>query len=81
MGLNIARGVKNINHALFADDSLLLGAASVLSASRFKDVLDDYCDEMGSKLNKGKCHIYCWNILANTLSAISRCLGFAASSN
>jgi hypothetical protein len=47
MGLNIARGVKNINHALFADDSLLLGATTVLSASRFKEVLDDYCDANG----------------------------------
>ena len=53
----------------------------MLSASRFKDVLDDYCVATGNILNIGKCHIYCWNILANTLSAISRCLGFAASSN
>jgi ribonuclease HI/exonuclease III len=81
MGLNIARGVKNINHALFADDSLLLGATNLLSASRFKGVLDDYCDATGSILNKGKCHIYCWNVPVSTLNAISRCLGFAASSN
>jgi len=32
-GLCIARGVKNINHALFVDDTLLLGAASMLMAS------------------------------------------------
>jgi len=28
-GLCIARGVKNINHALFADDTLLLGPATL----------------------------------------------------
>jgi len=59
MDLNIARGVNNINHALFADDSLLLGAASVSSAKRFKDVVDDFCEESGSSLNKCKCHSYC----------------------
>ena len=72
---------KNINHALFADDSLLLGAASVPSAKIFKDVIDDYCHESGSSLNKGKCQMYCWNVLASTLQAISSCFGFAASSS
>lgn len=81
MGLNIARGVNNINHALFADDSLLLGAASMSSAKRFKDVVDDYCEDSGSNLNKGKCHIYSWNTPASTLQAISSCFGFAASSS
>lgn len=38
-GLCIARGVKNINHALFADDTLLLGPAMLTSASKFKEVL------------------------------------------
>eukprot|EP00253_Pinus_taeda_P033311 PITA_33311 len=81
MGLNIARGVKNINHALFADDSLLLGAASLTSAKRFKDVVDAYCEDSGSNLNKGKCHIYCWNFNARSLQAISNCFGFATSSS
>jgi len=81
MGLNIVRGVNNINHALFTDDSLLLGAASVSSAKSFKEVVKDYCEESGSKLNKGKCHIYCWNTPASTLQGISSCFGFAASSS
>eukprot|EP00253_Pinus_taeda_P003178 PITA_03178 len=81
MGLNIARGVNNINHALFADDSLLLGAATVSSAKRFKDVVDDYCEGSGSSLNKGKCHIYCWNTPASALQAISSCFSFASSSS
>jgi len=36
IGLCIARGAKNINHALFADDTLLLGPAKISSASNSK---------------------------------------------
>ena len=79
MGLNIARGVRNINHALFADDSLLLGATSIHSATRFKEVLDDYCEATGNMLNEGKCHIYGWNVSISALNTISRCLGFVGS--
>lgn len=77
----IARGVKSINHALFADDTLLLGAASPHSTIKFKEVLEDYCKVFDNVLNNGKCHIYCWNIPASTASSISRCLGFAASTS
>eukprot|EP00253_Pinus_taeda_P010107 PITA_10107 len=81
VGLCIARGVKNINHALFADDTLLLGATTPLSTIKFKEVMEDYCKVSGSELNKGKCHIYCWNISASFANSIARCLGFAASSS
>ena len=80
-GLCIARGVKNINHALFADDTLLLGIASLSSASKFKAVLDEFSEASGNVVNKNKCHIFSWNTLPRLLSAISRCLGFAASSS
>ena len=80
-GLCIARGVKNINHTLFADDTLLLGTASLSSASKFKAVLDDLSEVSGSIVNKNKCHIFSWNTSPRLLSAISRCLGFAASSS
>eukprot|EP00253_Pinus_taeda_P004161 PITA_04161 len=79
VGLCIARGVKCINHALFADDTLLLGAATPHSAIKFKSILDNFCKTSGSVLNKGKCQIYCWNIPASTANSIARCLGFAAS--
>eukprot|EP00253_Pinus_taeda_P018328 PITA_18328 len=42
VGLCIARGVKCINHGLFADDTLLLGASSPHSAIKFEAVLDGY---------------------------------------
>ena len=76
-----SRGIKNINHALFADDTLLLGAAYLSSAIKFKGVLNEYCKASGSVLNKGKCHIYIWNTPPGLLSSIARCLGFAASSS
>jgi len=41
-GIRIAKGVKTINHSLFADDTLLLGGASTIIARRFKKVLDDF---------------------------------------
>eukprot|EP00253_Pinus_taeda_P032094 PITA_32094 len=81
VGLCIARGVKNINHALFADDTLLLGAASMLIASRFRGVLDEFCLISVSSLNNGKCHIYCWNTTFSMLNSISRTFGFVAFSN
>lgn len=77
MGLNIARGVKSTNHALFVDDSLLLGTTSLPLAKRFKEVVDVYCEDSGSSLNKGKCHIFYWNATIITIQAISDCFGFA----
>lgn len=35
--------------------------------------------ESGSSLNKGKCHTYCWNTPPSLHNTITRCLGFAAS--
>ena len=80
-GLCIARGVKNINHALFVDDTLLLVATTLSSAIKFKEVLDDFCEVSGSTLNKNKCHIYSWNTSPRLVTVIARCLGFAASSS
>jgi len=36
MGIKIARGVKDINHAQFVDDTLLLGGDSTIIARKFK---------------------------------------------
>ena len=79
MGLRIARGVRDINHALFADDSILLGGASSSSASCFKLDLHRYCLNYGSELNTGKCFIYAWNLTGLELSTITRIFGFKGS--
>eukprot|EP00253_Pinus_taeda_P033222 PITA_33222 len=81
VGLGIARRIKCINHALFADDTLLLGVSSQLSARKFKEVMEDYFQASGSELNKGKCHVYCWNVSMAVASSIARCVGFAASAS
>lgn len=57
-GLYIARGVKNINHALFADDTLLLGTASFSYASKFKSFLDEFSEASCNVVNKKKYHIF-----------------------
>ena len=38
-GLRLARGVKDINHSQFADDTILMGGASQIIARRFKTEL------------------------------------------
>jgi hypothetical protein len=75
-GLLIARGVKEINHSQFADDTLLLGAATTIIAKRFQKVLDSFLSASGGQLNSAKCKIYGWNVLGHIKEHISRILGF-----
>ena len=49
-GLKIARGVKNANHSQFADDTILLGGASVIIAERFKEVISTFLKLLMGKL-------------------------------
>jgi ribonuclease HI len=64
------------NHALFADDSLLLGGASVRIAKEFDSVLKCYCRVSGASINERKSAIYGWNIGQQELTGISNILGF-----
>eukprot|EP00253_Pinus_taeda_P015908 PITA_15908 len=73
-GLRTTHKVKDINHAQFADDTLLLGGASLLSARHFKRELDIYRSISGSKINYRKCSIYGWNCSAKELADIARLL-------
>eukprot|EP00253_Pinus_taeda_P009858 PITA_09858 len=73
-GLRMVQNVKEINHAQFADDTLLLGGASINSASSFKKELDIYKEASGSKINYSKSTIYGWNCSANNLADIARLL-------
>jgi hypothetical protein len=40
--IKIIRGAKRINHSQFFDDTLLLGGASTIIATRFKEALDTF---------------------------------------
>lgn len=70
----MAHNVKDINHAQFSDDTLLLGGASINSARYFKKELDIYKEASGSKINYSKITIYGWNCSAKNLADIARLL-------
>ena len=67
----MARGIKDINHAQFADDTILLGGASPIIACRFKLALNRYCQASGSKINLRKSQIFGWNINPREMLDIS----------
>jgi hypothetical protein len=75
-GLHIARGFKEINHSQFADDTLLLGTTSLITAKRFQKVLDYFLLSFGGKLNSTKCRIYGWNVPGDIKYHIARIFGF-----
>ena len=57
-GLKIARGVKNENHAQYADDTILLGGVSVIIAERFREVISTFLKALDGKVNVVKTKIY-----------------------
>ena len=57
-GLKIARGVKNANHAQYADDTILLGGASIIIAERFREVISTFLKASDGKVNAVKTKIY-----------------------
>jgi hypothetical protein len=74
MGIKIARGVKDINHAQFVDDTLLLRGASTIIARKFKQQLDLYKEASGSQINYRKSKIFGWNYKPREMVEISRIL-------
>jgi len=80
-GICIERGTKEINHSLFADDTLLIGGASSLMAKRFKKVLDAFLAVSGGQLNNRKCKIYTWNVPALIQQRISLILDIPVQRN
>jgi hypothetical protein len=75
LGLRIAPGVKDINHAQFADDTLLMGGASMPTARKFKKELDTYTEVSRSVISLTKINIFGWNITPRDMLYISRILG------
>ena len=51
-----------INHALFVDDSLLLGGASLKIARAFIEILQIFCLISGALINQIKSVVYGWNV-------------------
>lgn len=73
-GVRMTHKVKDINHAEFANDTLLLGGASINSAISFNKELDIYRLFSGSKINYRKCSIYGRISSIKELSDIARLL-------
>ena len=57
-GIKIARGVKNANHAQYANDTILLDGASVIIVERFKEVINTFLKASDGKVNAIKTKIY-----------------------
>eukprot|EP00253_Pinus_taeda_P033856 PITA_33856 len=75
-GLKPSSGVNPLNHAIFADDSLLLRGASTKLGKAFDTVLKSYCRVLGALVNESKSAIYSWNTDQQELISISNLLGF-----
>ena len=75
-GIKIARGIVPINHAIFVNDSLLLGGVSMAIARAFKDILNNLCLSLGALINKNKSAVYGWNIDQLALLRISYLFDF-----
>ena len=53
LGIRSTKGIDPINHALFADDSLLLGGASSKITRAFREILQSFYSILGE--NKKRC--------------------------
>lgn len=75
-GIKAEIGVDPINHALFTNDSLLLGGASIKIAKAFKEILQHFCLITGALINKRKSVVYGCNADRPTILRIACTLGF-----
>ena len=75
-GIRIVQGAPPVNHALFADDSILLGGASLRMAKAFKTILQKYCSVTGALISERKSAVYGWNSDQQTIDRIASELGF-----
>eukprot|EP00253_Pinus_taeda_P016388 PITA_16388 len=74
-GIKFEQGTKNINHSQFADDTLLMGGASITIARHFKKILDQFMEYSGGKINQVKSCIYGWNVANHTIHSIANIIG------
>eukprot|EP00253_Pinus_taeda_P013620 PITA_13620 len=75
-GIRIVKGIEPVNHALFADNSLLLGGASPRIAKSFKSVLQKYCSISGALVSERKSDVYGWNTEQHKIKTIANELGY-----
>ena len=76
LGIKIARHLFPINHALYSDDSLLLGGASLNIARAFNGIIQKFCLISGALINKNKSAVYGWNVEHSAILQIANLFGF-----
>ena len=57
-GIKISRGSPPLSHLLFADDSLVFFRTNVHSCRKLKDILKEFCDLSGLKINHAKSKLF-----------------------
>lgn len=75
-GIRIVKGIAPVNHALFADDSLLLGGASPRIANSFRTILKKFCSISGALISERKSVVYGWNTEQRAIDKIASDMGF-----
>ena len=70
-GITSVAGIEAINHVLFADDTLLLGGASLNLAKAFSGIRNQFCIVSGALINKSKSFMYGWNVDHSKIRKIS----------
>lgn len=54
----IVWGYKSLDHSQFANDTILLGGASTIIASKFENVLELFTSVLGGMINMKKFKLY-----------------------
>ena len=75
-GIKATRGVKVVNHAQFADNTILLGGVSTIIAQRFNGVLSNFIKASDGKVNSENSKVYGWNCPPGNMERIGRILRF-----
>jgi hypothetical protein len=73
-GIRVVPTIKEVSHAQFTDDTLLLGDANLKTTRNFKTELDLYKVCSGSEINYHKSQIFGWNCNPRELLQIDQIL-------
>lgn len=77
--ISIVRGVKELNHSQFTNDTLLLGGSSLPIVDRFNVILQHYLEVSGGVVNNRKCNIFGQNFSKRRLRTLASNLNFSFS--
>lgn len=75
-GIRAITGTTSINHALFADDSILMGGTSIKIERSFNGVIQSFYRVSGAMVNKRKSAVYGWAVDQQSILRIAQAPGF-----